>query len=173
MVTCPACGKRRRLGILAPMSLWDADYAIAWFHWDDLCWYYESPRVAAAERRARGYTRREQHVSVLRVRSTRKGAGEDGSDLNALPESLLKAYPGVLEFLGATRYPDGGERVPGSLSFFIDEGQLKACLNDKDQECSAYVTGDAFKAILDTLEKKLQADSLDWRSWKKGLRRKK
>jgi len=148
------------------------DQSIAYFDFDLCSWFYVSSRRARHCRRLGIPTPWEDYVSVLRNRRDRASPTADGGDRPQVSESVLKAYPGLLEFLGATRYPDGTDRVPGSVSIFIDDTALKACLNDKDGEASAYVTADSFKGILDVLERKLQDDSLEWRSWKKGLRAK-
>lgn len=114
-------------------------------------------------------------MSVLRKRNPVGDRG--GSARPSWTEQSLKRWPGLFEFLTAVEYSPGDSRTPGSVTLFAEDGQegCKACLNDKDQEQSAYVTGAGPLEALDALEKGLQKDSLDWRSWrgKKGVAKKK
>jgi len=106
-------------------------------------------------------------VSFLSSRRSRPQPDGDAEGPLVVDEAALKAYPSVLSFLGADRYGDGTARERGTITFFADSTELKAAINDKDGEASAYVTGKSFKGILDVLDRKLTDDTLDWRAWKK------
>lgn len=84
----------------------------------------------------------------------------------------VKKYPFIVDFLSATVWEDGGERTPGTLTFFIEDGVWKACLNDRDGEASLYVTGATMMDCLASLEKRAGGGpGGDWRPWK-GKRKK-
>lgn len=83
-------------------------------------------------------------------------------------EHAAKNYPNLVAFLCDDTWDDGGTRTPGSLTFYIEDGVWKACLNDRDASASLYVTGDNAVACMKSLESRLNgATTADWRSWKK------
>lgn len=83
-----------------------------------------------------------------------------------------KTYPRLVEFLSDTQWDDGKPRQPGSLTFFIEDGIWKACLNDRENDASLYVSGDAQAACMASLEKRLDGSvPAEWRAWKKKGRK--
>lgn len=74
-----------------------------------------------------------------------------------------KRFPALLEFLTLESWGEGLERVPGSLSVFVDQGQWKCCLSDRDAGLVAFVTASEPDGLLQALEKGLRGESLDWR----------
>jgi len=81
---------------------------------------------------------------------------------------LLSKHPLIWEFLCCTKWDDGSDRMPGTISMFAEDGQLKVALNDRSMERSLYVSGVSLDAILASLERKLADGSdHDWRAWKK------
>lgn len=110
-------------------------------------------------------------VSVLRRRVARGPGAEPLGGLN--PESpSVKRFPGLSEFLGATVYGDGTDRLQGTISIFVADGKWKGSLNDRDQELSLYVTANDLVKLLDVLEAAVVKEEGDWRSWKKPLPKK-
>jgi hypothetical protein len=81
-------------------------------------------------------------------------------------------WPALAEMLFATTWPDGSARVPSSLTVFTGDGVVKACLNDKDADLTAWASAGSLAALLDTLEVGLQSDGLDWRKGGKRVQRK-
>lgn len=98
---------------------------------------------------------------LRRAESSSSPRGPSGSA--AVPAEELTRWPALLEFLTATAWPDGEARQTGSLLVFVDEGTLKACLNDRSQGSVAFVTGRGLADLCDVAEASLQTDSLDWR----------
>lgn len=82
-----------------------------------------------------------------------------------------RKYPEIWDFLVATSYDDGGERVPGSLVLFRDGPHVKGCLSDKDAELVAFVSGQSMEALLVAMEEGLAEDSLDWRAQRPARRK--
>jgi hypothetical protein len=77
--------------------------------------------------------------------------------------AFAAVYPCLHEWLTLTRWEDGSARVPASLTLFFDDGRVKACLSDREQQRVAFVAGWTFSAVLEALEEGLVAHSLDWR----------
>lgn len=95
---------------------------------------------------------------IVGVKSQGQTAGLNGSDL------LATKYPSVWEFLTAATWPeDGSARVTGTLMLFVDKGQFKATMKDRDGGHVVFVSGDGLLAVLEALESGLEADDLDWR----------
>lgn len=79
------------------------------------------------------------------------------------------AHPALWEHLTALHFDDGTPRLPSTLTIFVDAGAVKACLNDRDQGMTGWAAGDSVAACLMSLERALQAETVDWRvSGKKG-----
>lgn len=81
----------------------------------------------------------------------------------SLAESDRKRYEALVEMMELSSWEDGTPRQTSTMTLFIDSGSLKACLNDRDGDRTAWVSADSFKGLLDALEKGLRDDSLDWR----------
>jgi len=97
-----------------------------------------------------------------------------GDGVSSVPpdDPIGLAYPCVLKFLTLTAYGDGKRRVPGSITLFFDAGVLKAAVNDKDVDMSAFVSGSGLAGLLASIEDGLVEDRLDWReNRKKGGRK--
>jgi len=98
--------------------------------------------------------------------------GRDASVTSPSSEDALSAlYPLLVQFLTLDAYKNGDKRVPGSITLFSDQGVLKGCLNDKDADQAAFVSGSGLEALLESVEVGLREDRLDWRQAKKGNRR--
>ncbi len=107
-------------------------------------------------------------VFDVRRASVPGACDELGPDVTA--DSLAASYPLVVKFLTLTVYGNGERRVPGSITMFVDGGLLKACLNDKDADLSAFVSGGGLAGLLDAMERGLGEDRLDWRAPRKSKR---
>lgn len=93
----------------------------------------------------------------------------DPLDLGNCP--LLIRYPALSEYLALDEYPDGTKRVTSTLLLFVEESELKCCLNDRDQSRTCFVTGQTLSEMLDHLEAGLCDENLQWRRAKgKGRR---
>lgn len=81
-------------------------------------------------------------------------------------EGVLARLPGVWEYLTQDKWEGGGKRQPSTLSVFVDDGSVKASLNDRALSRSCFATGASLEACLLALEAMLQDESADWRGWK-------
>jgi len=96
-------------------------------------------------------------------RPARASGGQNAKPLADPAPDFMRSET-LWQFLTSVIWPDGGgKRRPGSLSVFMDDGELKACLSDKDLALVAFVTLDPTQPILEQLNELLEADTLDWR----------
>jgi len=72
-------------------------------------------------------------------------------------------YPTLLSYLSERTYSDNKPRVTSTLLIFVDDGILRICINDRDNNRSAFVTAATFSEALASLESRLLEESLDWR----------
>lgn len=75
----------------------------------------------------------------------------------------LAPFEALWEFLSHSVYEDGTPREVGGLSIFVQDGKVKAAVRDKTAGRVAFVSGPSFVLVLQSVEKGLQAGSLDWR----------
>jgi len=76
---------------------------------------------------------------------------------------FAEKYEALHEYLTMTAWEDGSERVTSTISLFVDQGQWKARLNDRDGGQVAFVSAEGFIALLEALETALRDGTLDWR----------
>lgn len=79
-----------------------------------------------------------------------------------------QAYPATVEYLTIDQYDDKTPRITSTLSISIEDGAFKIGLTDRENERSAFVTGISIEDALVSLEINLQADTCDWRYWKRN-----
>jgi hypothetical protein len=72
-------------------------------------------------------------------------------------------YPTLAAYLLTDRFEDGSPRQTATLMFFSDSGSLKACINDRHNTRSAFVTAVTWHELLNEMEAGLCGDTLDWR----------
>lgn len=77
-------------------------------------------------------------------------------------------FPAIHDFLTCTSV-EGRKREASSLIMFVEDGQPKVCLSDRDQGRVCFHTGEGFQDALESLEANLQAGVVDWRK-KKGYK---
>jgi len=76
---------------------------------------------------------------------------------------LAVRYPCLYEHLAVAQYDDGTARKLSTLTLFVDQGGIKACLNDRDQGLTGWISAESLAGLLDALETALADDRLDWR----------
>lgn len=74
-------------------------------------------------------------------------------------------YPTLHAHLTQTRWDDGSSRLPSTVLLFLEpSGEMKACLNDRANCRSCFITGETVEAILAAIEHALLNDTADWRT---------
>jgi hypothetical protein len=79
------------------------------------------------------------------------------------PDGWAGAHPRLFEHLTQTAWPDGTTRQTSSLTIFVDGGQFKAVLKDKDEELCLWMAALAFEDIFVGLELALSDERTVWR----------
>lgn len=74
--------------------------------------------------------------------------------------------PALYELLSAGIY-EGEERKPASLSLFVAEGRLKACIRDRQTRQALWLTLEGKMDVLSEIEALLQSGGGEWRSFEK------
>lgn len=72
-------------------------------------------------------------------------------------------YPFLFAFLHETKWDDGTQRQTGTMTLFVQDGVLKAVVNDRALERSGFVSGSTLSLLFDALESNLSEDTMDWR----------
>lgn len=93
------------------------------------------------------------------------GPGGAGGDTGGVPDDpdFAGVYPATWEYLTLAEYPEGGRRETATLMILVEDGLFKACLNDRANDRSAWVSGDSFDRVLTRLEAVLATDTAEWR----------
>jgi len=72
-------------------------------------------------------------------------------------------YPTLYAFLTDRTWDDGKPRVTSTLLIFLEHDVLRICINDRDSNRSAFITGQTIEEALTSLEARLCAETLEWR----------
>lgn len=75
-------------------------------------------------------------------------------------------YPNITAFLNDVFWESGMPRVPGTITFFTQVGVLKATVNDRARNVTAYPTAPTWGELLVAIDKGIGDDSLDWKGKK-------
>lgn len=76
---------------------------------------------------------------------------------------VLSVTPAVVEYLTATAYPDGSQRERSTISLFLEDGVVKACLSDRDQARTLWRSGASVEDALMAVESAVADGTADWR----------
>jgi hypothetical protein len=77
---------------------------------------------------------------------------------------MSKLYPTLMEFISSASFQDGSSREGGSITWFLQDGLLKACLRDKTLGAVAFVSGSSLTALLKAMEQGLVSGKMEWRA---------
>lgn len=94
------------------------------------------------------------------------GGVQNRSGTESVPakdEAFAKKMPTLWEFLSAKAWEDGTERETGTILVFVEDGLVKVCLCNRDTGHVAFVSAKSFSGALESVEKHLAADTVDWR----------
>lgn len=95
------------------------------------------------------------------------GAGGKSSSARPMTSCpLLAKFPTLGEFLSMSHWPGGEPRETGTITLLFDAGQVKAALNDRDANVSAFVSAETLTGVLKAIEEGLTEGKLDWRAKK-------
>ncbi len=98
----------------------------------------------------------------------------DGSKSNGTPvagladKAATKMLPLLVEHMTCDAYDDGTRRTRSTVTLLVEDGNVKACLNDREMERSLFRAAGEFLSALEALEKALaEGDESEWRPWNK------
>jgi len=77
-------------------------------------------------------------------------------------------HPSLVSFLKDDKWSDGTPRVTGTISLFVQEGALKAAINDKDRGVVGFISAPAFYELLFAIDQGIEHDSIEWRPAARG-----
>jgi hypothetical protein len=98
------------------------------------------------------------------VKDSAVEGGNEGSPERVLSEGLSRLLPRLMWEVESHVLGDGKTpRRPLCLSFFWQDGSLKACLRDRDMGRVAFLSADGLAALLHKLDQALESSTLDWR----------
>jgi len=92
---------------------------------------------------------------------------EDLPNGGAMPvEGVLSAYPTLWEYLSATKYDTEPPtpRQTSTLLLFVQDGQLKFCLRDRQEQRCLWIAALTLEDGLDALEEDLNSPLAVWRA---------
>lgn len=95
---------------------------------------------------------------LTRIVDAAGGSGPPGRLTGVLVDS-----PAVVEYLTADKFPDGAARERSVLSIFIEDGRVKACLNDRDGGRTLWRSGDGIEDCVALLDLAITDGTADWR----------
>lgn len=98
-------------------------------------------------------------------------ANADGGFAEADASDILERFPLLSEYLCCTSWDDGKPRQVATLLIVTECGAWKACLNDRAQARSLWVSAEGFDSLLWAVETALGSPAPGWRPakvWSKG-----
>lgn len=102
---------------------------------------------------------------VQKVEAPANGQGRPGA---AGADTLASQFPALVEYLTLATWPDGTARETATLLLLSEDGLWKACLNDRGNERSGWLSGSTLGGLLGSLEAHLAEDRMEWRRHRPG-----
>lgn len=84
------------------------------------------------------------------------GSGPDDS-------KFADKFPALWEYLTLRQHDDGAPRETSTMLVFVEGGQWKCCVNDRDAGMSAFVSASTFEGLMKAVEEALKQGKADWR----------
>lgn len=78
------------------------------------------------------------------------------------------SYPTVAAYMAQDQWEDKTPRLTTTLLFFVDDGTLKLCVNDREGSRHAFLSGTTVEELLASLEEQLGDETIEWRVKKRG-----
>lgn len=141
----------------------DETAGVLWYSFDrwrkDLVCWERFPGLWSGDLDWRSWE--ETIMAVVRKRKNGKADEPRGVPVD---HTALKKWPGLWEHLTAAEYPDeGGPRKTSTITFFLGQQGLTACLSDKDNGCTCFANATTLTGLLDELEAAVQNPATVWR----------
>ncbi len=137
-------------------------HGLTWLsvEWRDGRWSCYGPMSSAQF----GAELRSLHGGCLMSFLSKRSAGGPSTAVpGGFISGSLAGLPALLEYLQSVSYPDGSPRLRSSLLVLVEDGSVKTCLSDRDQEQSLWRSGSSLEDALLALEATLTGEHQDWR----------
>jgi hypothetical protein len=133
--------------------------------WCPLC--YSGGRGRGAYRGHLGFRevrppRLESYEMAVRRSAAASSGVPDGQACS--DPSWSSRWPDLAAHLFDTKFEDGSPRATSTLMVLAELGVVKACLNDREEGRSSWVSGRTVDEVLELLDNGLRTDGLDWRA---------
>lgn len=98
----------------------------------------------------------------------KRSGGRTGAREASMPVDpiLTVECPAIWEYLTISTYDDGSDRVLSTLMVLVEDGQVKCCLNDRDECRSLWVAAGSLQGALRALEELLHDGRALWREYR-------
>jgi hypothetical protein len=114
-----------------------------------------------------GYRRYDRSLSweVLAVLKKPTGSlpGVPARAFDVSTDEVLRDLPSLASFLCDVTWEDGSDRVPGTVLLFVQDGRIKACLNDKASSRVCFLTAQTVLDVLHAADEAVDSGHADWR----------
>lgn len=78
-------------------------------------------------------------------------------------QDFATLFPTLHQYITCTSWEDGKPRTTSTLLFFLENGVMKCCVNDRDNNRSAFFTATTFNDLLLHMETRLSEETADWK----------
>lgn len=106
------------------------------------------------------------------LRPVNNAGNKKAASLDVTDKVFKENYPALFEYLVITEWKPGVARITATLKLFVDEGQWKACLVDRESDRLTFVSGDSVEGVMLALDEQLRTGGCDWRPDKFAKKRK-
>lgn len=117
----------------------------------------------------------QSRTSIMKVNEEQKGVeemirkprpGERSGPVEAVfnDADFLRSYPTLAAFLTDTQYDDRSPRTTATILIFCENGILRLCLNDRDNNRSVFFTSETVEGCLICAENALCSNGVEWRT---------
>lgn len=124
-----------------------------------------------AELNSRYFELRRKESETVPIKKPDSPAPDGGVSRSTREGDDWVLYPTLMEYLTEDRYEDGSSRRTSTVTLFAQDGQVKGCVNDRDNDCSAFFSAASIESLLAVIESKLKESSADWRRNQGGSKR--
>jgi hypothetical protein len=119
-----------------------------------------------------GAPRRRSPCMAIHRRSAPAAGGSESALTPRSQGEYWDRLPAVLEFLSASRWPDGASRSTGTVMVFFEAGFWKCWVHDRDAAQGAFLSARTLPELMQEVEEAVATGKGDWRADRKGSGRK-
>lgn len=107
-------------------------------------------------------TKEKELVALKYIRKAADVKKGKAIDFGKKDPEFAKSYPALTEYLTANEHDDGKARQTATLFIFVEAGDWKVCLTDRELGETCWVTASSLKTLLESLEERVQQGEGVW-----------